>query len=60
MKVKEFGKLIDYAPSYISGVMTGNFKPGKKFIKTIEKATDGKVIILDPVPETIEEIQKTG
>lgn len=60
MKVKELGALIDYAPSYISGVMNGKFKPGKKFIKSVEKATNGKVIILDPEPEPVEEVQKTG
>lgn len=60
MQVKEFGKLIDYAPQYVSGVMSGKKKPGRKFIKSVERATEGKVIILEPEPESVEEVQKTG
>ena len=39
----EFGKKIRYSENYISNCMTGNLKPGYKFVEDVVKATNGIV-----------------
>ena len=35
--IEELSRLMDYAPSYVRLVMNGKRRPGKKFLKTLEK-----------------------
>ena len=43
LKVDEFAKILDCAPSYLSSVKCKKRKPGKKFARQVEKATNGMV-----------------
>jgi DNA-binding transcriptional regulator YdaS (Cro superfamily) len=41
--VRDFAKLLDYTPSYISQLKNGHRKPGKRTAKYIELMTNGQV-----------------
>lgn len=43
MTVKDFSELVEYNPCYISRVIYGHVKAGKKLSRIIERATEGKV-----------------
>lgn len=43
IKVCEFGKMINYEPTYVSAIIHMNKKFGRKFIEAVVKATDGAV-----------------
>ena len=43
IKVKDFAKLIDSEPGYVSMIISGKTFPGIRIAKKIEKVTAGKV-----------------
>lgn len=43
IKLTEFSKLINYDITYISKIINGSRKPGRKMAEIIEKATEGEV-----------------
>jgi transcriptional regulator with XRE-family HTH domain len=43
LTAKEFAKILDIDKCYISSVISGNRKPSKKLLRSIEKYTDGIV-----------------
>lgn len=43
MTIQQFASLIMYDRTYVSQVMKGALKPGKKLAMAIEKATNGEV-----------------
>lgn len=43
MTVTEFSKQLDCNRSYLSDIMHGSKKPGKRLAKEIERLTDGQV-----------------
>jgi len=43
MSVSDFAKKINFARTYISGIISGANKPSKKLAKIIEEATNGEV-----------------
>lgn len=45
IKLIEFSASINYDMSYISKIVNGNRKPGKKLAAIIEKATNGEVTV---------------
>lgn len=47
MTVTEFGKKIDCSRSYLSTIINGAQKPGKRLAKEIERATNGEVTTKD-------------
>lgn len=44
ISVKDFSERINYARAYISDIVNGGKKPGKKLAAIIEKATNGEVL----------------
>lgn len=47
MTAKDFSSLLGCNAQYISMIMNGHKKPGKRLAKDIEDLTDGKVMLLD-------------
>jgi hypothetical protein len=47
MTAKDFSKLIGCDNRYLSRVMNGHAKPGKRLSKDVEDLTDGKVRLLE-------------
>lgn len=45
MSVKDFGKIINYNPNYVSRVSSGDLQPGKKFVEAVKQVTGGEVIL---------------
>jgi len=43
IKVCQFGKMINYEPTYVSAIIHMNKKSGRKFIEAVVKATNGAV-----------------
>ncbi len=41
--LKEFSESIEYSTQYVSSIMKGRMKPGAKFIRDIERATNRQV-----------------
>lgn len=60
LSIAKFSKMINYNPNYISGVVTGKMKPGKKFIRAVKAVTKGAVemeyqgTIKEPIEDDIE------
>ena len=57
LTVKEFAKILDVEPQYLSAVANGKKTPGRKLARDIEKATNG-VIKLTPKPKKSEKKQE--
>lgn len=46
MTLKDFSEIIDRNPCYLSSVINGYKKPGKKLVKEVKAITEGKVNLL--------------
>lgn len=45
MTIIEFAQIIDANPGYLSRIINGHKKPGKRLAKEIERVTDGVVMV---------------
>lgn len=60
MKIKAFSEILGVHRHYLGQIISGKIKPSKRLAREIERLTDGKVVILEPETETMEEIKKAG
>ena len=58
LRVNEFAKMVDFDRNYISRVKLGHIKPGDKFIRAVERATNGEVTAADLLRVYYEELRK--
>lgn len=52
LKITAFAHRIEYGPGYVTEIINGTKKPGKKFAKAVEKATNGEVKAEDLLKES--------
>jgi DNA-binding transcriptional regulator YdaS (Cro superfamily) len=58
LKVNEFARIIRFDRNYVSSMKYGKLKPGEKFIRSVEEATQGEVSEKDLL-QTYYNYQKT-
>lgn len=56
MTVKDFSALLECNYRYMSRIMNGHVKPGKRLAQDIEDLTDGQVKLLEEKPKTVQRI----
>jgi hypothetical protein len=47
ISARSFAKMIDFAPGTVSSYMNGHVRVSKKFARTVERVTEGKVTVKD-------------
>jgi len=58
MTMKDFSQLVQCNHRYMSRIMNGHAKPGKRLARDIEELTDGQVKLLHPAKENVASAQK--
>ena len=56
MTVKDFSSLVQCNYRYMSRLMNGHAKPGKRLNQDIVDLTDGQVNLLEEKPQTVQRI----
>jgi hypothetical protein len=59
MKINQFCKLVDCNSSYISSIINGHLRPGKKLARNIERVTEGQVTFSND-DEAIEKMEMSA
>jgi hypothetical protein len=56
MKIKDFAELVSCNDRYLSRIVHGHIKPGKRLAKDIEELTEGEVKLLDEPQKTMQTV----